>query len=136
MIQYTSASHSHCHWSPGPPGIWGEPFSPPATVGYYVVFWASRAALSVPYGVELPPLDKKGVLLLTPTDRCWEGRSGEAEKGGGKREATGSFVSLGEVCLIWVPHPMGTVMSAVCSVLSSSLWWDKGSGVWHRMVVP
>lgn len=56
-------------------------------MGYYVVFWASRAALSVPCGVELPPLDKKGVLLLTPTDTCWEGRSGEAEKGGGKREA-------------------------------------------------
>lgn len=89
-------------------------------MGYYVVFWALRAALSVPCGVALLPLDEKGVLLLTPTDRCWEGRSGEAEKRGGRREATGSFVSLGGVCLIWVPHPMGTVMSAVCSVLSSS----------------
>lgn len=90
-------------------------------MGYYVVFWASRAALSVPCGVELLPLDKKGVLLLTPTDRCWEGRSGEAKKGGGRREATGSFVFLGGVYLIWVPHLWGTVMLAVCSILSFSL---------------
>lgn len=77
---------------------------------------------------------ERGVVTSHPqTDAGKGARSGEAEKRGGRREATGSFVSLGGEGWyryhILPVHILPVLMSAVCSghVLLSP-WWAEGLG--------
>lgn len=94
-----------------------------------MVFWASRAALSVPCDVELLLLEPgKKAMLLAHTHRQILGRSGGAKKGGGRREATGSFVSLGGVGLIWLPHPTRGNCNTGCVLCLVLLSLSGGGG--------